>query len=51
MEEVKKLDLFVNGVPLVANCDYSDKAQREVETKVGTYYIASGTDNKKRKEF
>ncbi len=44
IEEVKKLDLFVNGIPLVADCNYSDKAQREVKTETRTYYVVSGTN-------
>ncbi len=44
IEKVKKLDLHINGIPLIANCDYEDKAQRKVETDPGTYYIVSGTN-------
>ena len=31
IEEVKKLNVFVNGIPLIGDCDYPDKAQRKVE--------------------
>ena len=44
IEEVKKLELLVNGIPLIADCDYDGKAQRKVETETGTYYIVSGTN-------
>ena len=51
IEEVKKLDLSVNGIPLIADRDYSDKAQRKVETETGTYYIVSGTNTEKKKRI
>ena len=51
VEEVEKLDLHINGIPLIAECDYSDKAQREVETETGTYYIVSGTDTVRKKRI
>ena len=51
IEKVKELDLPVNGVPLIANCDYDGKAQRKVETETGTYYIVSGTDRGKKKRI
>ena len=51
IEEVKKLDLSVNGIPLVADCDYPDKVQRKVETETGTYYIVSGTNTEKKKRI
>ena len=51
IEEVKKLDLSVNGIPLVADCDYPDKAQRKVEIETGTYYIVSGTNTEKKKRI
>ena len=51
IEEVKKLDLFVNGIPLVADCNYSDKAQREVKTETRTYYVVSGTNTITKKRI
>ena len=50
IEDVKKLDLHINGIPLIADREYSDKAQRKVEMDPETYYIVSGTntENKKR---
>ena len=54
IEKVKKLDLHVNGIPLIANCKYlgePHKAQKEVETETGTYYIVSGTDRGKKKRI
>ena len=51
IEEVKKLDLPVNEIPLIADCDYPDKDQREVETDTGTYWIVSGTDTEKKKKI
>lgn len=51
IEEVKKLDLLVNGIPLIADRDYDDKAQRKVETERGTYYIVSGTNTITKKRI
>ena len=51
IEEVKKLDLHVNGIPLIADCDYDGKAQRKVETETGTYWIVSGTNTEKKKKI
>ena len=51
IEEVKKLDLPVNEIPLIADCDYDGKAQRKVETETGTYWIVSGTDTQKKKKI
>ena len=51
MEGVKNLNLFVNGIPLVADCDYPDKAQREVETETETYYVVSGTNTTTKKKI
>ena len=51
IEKVKNLGLFVNGIPLVADCDYPDKAQRKVEIETGTYYIVSGTNTEKKKRI
>ena len=44
IDEVKKLDLSAIGIPLIADCEYTDKAQRKIETETGTYYIVSGTN-------
>lgn len=51
MEKVKNLNLFVNGIPLVADRDYPDKAQREVETETETYYVVSGTNTLTKKKI
>ena len=51
IEEVKKLDLTVIGIPLIADCDYDGKAQRKVETEEGTYYIVSGTNTVTKKNI
>ena len=51
IEEVKELGLCVNGIPLIADRDYPNKAQREVETEAGTYYIVSGTNTVKKKSI
>ena len=51
MEKVKKLNLFVNGIPLIAERNYSDKAQREVEIEGRTYYIVSGTNTITKKRI
>lgn len=51
IEEVKKLDLIVIGIPLIADCDYDGKAQRKVETEEGTYYIVSGTNTVTKKNI
>ena len=47
--KVKELDWHVNGIPLIADCDYDGKAQRKVETESGTYYIVSGTNTARKK--
>ena len=51
IEEVKKLDLHVNGIPLIADCDYDGKAQKEVEIDTRTYYVVSGTNTVKKKSI
>ena len=51
IEEVKRRDLFVNRIPLVADRDYDGKAQRKVETGTGTYWIVSGTDTERKKKI
>ncbi|RKU33574.1 hypothetical protein C6499_01205 [Candidatus Poribacteria bacterium] len=52
IEKVKELNLPVNGIPLIADCDYPDKAQRKVETEEGTtYWIVSGTDTERKKKI
>ena len=47
IEEVKKLDLPVNGIHLIADRDSDSKAQKKVET----YWIVSGTDNARKKRI
>ena len=51
IEEVKKLDLHVNGIPLIADCDYDGKAQKKVEIEARTYWIVSGTDTERKKKI
>ncbi len=51
IEEVKKLNLSVNEIPLIADRTYDDKAQREVEIEKETYWIVSGTDQKRKKKI
>ncbi len=51
IEEVKKLDLHVNEIPLIADCDYDGKAQKKVITETGTYWIVSGTDTKRKRKI
>ena len=51
IEEVKKLNLRVNEIPLIADCDYDGKAQRKVETDTETYWIVSGTNTEKKKKI
>ena len=51
IEKVKNLNLPVNEIPLIADCDYDSKAQRKVETETGTYWIVSGTDTQKKKKI
>ena len=50
IEEVKNLNLPVNEIPLIADCDYDGKAQRKVETEEGTtYWVVSGTNTERKK--
>ena len=51
IEEVKKLNLSVNEIWLIADRDYDGKAQRKVETDTQTYWIVSGTDTEKKKKI
>ena len=51
IEEVKKLDFSINGIPLIAARDYDGKAQRKVEIEAGTYWIVSGTNNTRKKRI
>ena len=51
IEEVQKLGLSTNGIPLIANSDCPDKAQRKVKTETGTYYIVSGTNTVTKKRI
>ena len=51
IEKVKNLGLSVNGIPLIADCDYDGKAQRQIETETGTYWIVSGTNTEKKKRI
>ena len=52
IEEVKKLDLCVNRIPLIADENDDSRAQREVETEEETtYWVVSGTDQKRKKKI
>ncbi len=51
IEKVKNLGLYVNGIPLIADCDYPDKAQRKVEAETEAYYIVSGTNTVTKKRI
>ncbi|MDE0638457.1 MAG: GIY-YIG nuclease family protein [Candidatus Poribacteria bacterium] len=51
IENVKNLGLSINKIPLVADREYTDKAQRRVETDTGTYYIVSGTNTVTKKKI
>ena len=51
IEKVKELNLHVNGIPLIADCEYDGKVQREVEIETETYYIVSGTDTARKKKI
>ncbi len=53
IEEVKELDLFVNTIPLIADCrDEDGRAQKEVKTDEGTkYWIVSGINQGKKKQL
>ena len=52
IEEVKNLNLPVNEIPLIADCDYDSKAQRKVETEEGTtYWVVSGTNTERKKSI
>ena len=51
IEDVRRLNLCVIGIPLIADCDYPDKAQRKVETETRTYYIVSGTNTLTKKSI
>ena len=50
VEKVKNLGLSLNGIPLVSDCDYPDKAQRKIETETAIYYIVSGTNTESKKK-
>ena len=51
IEKIRKLDLMVNGIPLIADCDYTGKAQRKIEIETETYYIVSGTNTITKKSI
>ena len=51
IERVKALNLHVNGIPLIADCEYDSKAQREFKIETETYYIVSGTDTMRKKKI
>ena len=47
IEDVKGLDIYTAKIPLIADKEYSDKAQR----KSGNYYIYSGLANAEKKKI
>ena len=52
IKKVKKLNLRVNRIPLIADENDDSRAQREIETEEGTtYWIVSGTDQKRKKKI
>ena len=51
IKNVKNLGLSVNRIPLVADREYTDKAQRKVETETGTFYVVSGTNTVTKKKI
>ena len=52
IDEVKELDLYVNGIPLIADRDYEGKALRKVETEeIGTCWIVSGINTVRKKDI
>ena len=51
IEKVKELNLRVNEIPLIADCEYDGRAQRKVEAESGTYYIVSGTNTVRKKRI
>ena len=51
IEKVRKLEKQVNGIPLVGDSDYPDKAQRKDETETGTFYVVSGTNTVTKKKI
>ena len=51
IEKVKNLGLYVNGIPLIADYGYPDKAQRKVEAETEAYYIVSGTNTVTKKRI
>ena len=51
IEKIRKLDLMVNGIPLIADCDYAGKAQRKIEIETEIYYIVSGTNTITKKSI
>lgn len=51
IEEVRGLGLEVNAIPLIADQNFPNKEQREIETDIGTYWIVSGTDTERKKKI
>ena len=51
IEKVRSLGLEVNAISLIADQDFPNKAQREIETDTGTYYIVSGTNTVTKKKI
>ena len=51
IKNVKNLDLNTNKIPLVADREYTDQAQRKVETETGTFYVVSGTNTVTKKKI
>lgn len=51
IKKVKELDMYAIGIPLIADCDYDGKAQKQVEVEARTYYIVSGISNVMKKKI
>lgn len=51
IEKVRSLGLEINAIPLIADQDFPNKAQREIGTDTGTYYIVSGTNTVTKKKI
>ena len=49
--KVRNLGLEVNAIPLISDQDFPNKAQREIETATGAYYIVSGTNTVTKKKI
>ncbi len=51
IEKVKNLGKYEAKIPLVADYEDPNKAQRKVETETGTFYVVSGTNTVTKKKI